>query len=154
MAGKRLRILSLLAWCLAAACLVGMFLTYHYRPVLLSEKRGQGFTTGLRLDDGRLFVSWSPPNAIQPTWAGQVNWLHFRYTRWSNGSGEVGVPFWVMGLLCAVVGGVSGVMARVQRRRAPRGRCRVCGYDLRASRERCPECGTLIDDEAAGKPVR
>ena len=41
------------------------------------------------------------------------------------------------GLLPAVR---TAVRIRHRRRHAP-GHCRRCGYDLRASPERCPECG-------------
>jgi len=35
----------------------------------------------------------------------------------------------------------AGYVIAIRRARALRGRCPSCGYDLRASFERCPECG-------------
>jgi hypothetical protein len=42
---------------------------------------------------------------------------------------------------------------RQRERRAIAGQCPACGYDLRASTVRCPECGGVRSDLAAGFPA-
>jgi hypothetical protein len=50
------------------------------------------------------------------------------------------VPPWS---LCAAAG--LAIIAPVMKRRPRSGHCRACGYDLRASVDCCPECGTAIE---------
>jgi len=54
--------------------------------------------------------------------------------------GSVFVPYWL-----AIVASVALVLLRrLARRTVPRaGLCPRCGYDLRATPDRCPECGTI-----------
>lgn len=53
------------------------------------------------------------------------------------------VPYWLPLMITAVPAAL--VIARLVRRasRRRRGLCPGCGYDLRATAERCPECGEL-----------
>ncbi len=61
------------------------------------------------------------------------------------------VPLWSIVLVCALVSGLLTVLPVLRRRkRARRGQCLHCGYDLRGSTERCPECGTEFD---ADRPI-
>jgi hypothetical protein len=57
---------------------------------------------------------------------------------------DVVVPFWLLTLAAAALAANQLVSAvRRHRRRAAQGACRHCGCDLRATPERCPECGTI-----------
>lgn len=64
------------------------------------------------------------------------------------------VPDWALFAAAAALPAVwvGGLRRRLRRRRrAERGLCRACGYDLRATPGRCPECGAVPSAPAAGK---
>jgi outer membrane protein assembly factor BamB len=75
----------------------------------------------------------------------------FALTRQSRSSGmalgpqsdhSLSVPHWFVAMLLAIppLAWITGLWR--DRRRYPKGHCPQCGYDLRASGEVCPECGT------------
>ena len=53
-------------------------------------------------------------------------------------------PYWALMLLLAPLPLQALYAALVRRRRRVSGQCAHCGFDLRASSGRCPECGTPI----------
>jgi hypothetical protein len=60
------------------------------------------------------------------------------------------IPIWVVALPAVTVSVVLGFwwMSMLQRRRPEL--CSRCGYDLRATPDRCPECGTTVPVACGG----
>ena len=57
---------------------------------------------------------------------------------------EVGLPHWLLILICGVLPLYSLYTLTRSRLRFDFGHCATCGYDLRATSDRCPECGTPV----------
>lgn len=57
-------------------------------------------------------------------------------------SAAVTAPCWAVAAIFAVLPTIWAFLLLRDRSRRRAGCCRVCGYDLRASPDRCPECGT------------
>jgi hypothetical protein len=53
------------------------------------------------------------------------------------------LPEWLLAITFAALPAVGLVQFRRDRRRRHAGHCQSCGYDLRATPNRCPECGTV-----------
>jgi hypothetical protein len=86
--------------------------------------------------------------------------LGFRYVRRDYGPGTpfgtfraCYVPHWASLALFSVVGAGGAALIRVDRRRRGLGLCPTCGYDLRATPDRCPECGHSPDRPAPAAKI-
>jgi len=56
---------------------------------------------------------------------------------------ELAIPLWCPMCVCALAPALASRRRRARRQRIRDGLCLRCGYDLRASADRCPECSTV-----------
>ena len=66
------------------------------------------------------------------------------------------IPIWMIVVVLsipALIGGRVGYGLLRRSLRRQRGCCQKCGYDLRATPDRCPECGVDVPKSTLGTPV-
>lgn len=91
-----------------------------------------------------------PVPSAQHTWTWRELWFAwFRNIDTSNAGLEsvetyLTVPDWFLISVCGILPGIWFFRMK-RRRRLKLGLCSSCGYDLRASLDRCPECGTAVN---------
>jgi hypothetical protein len=134
---------SLTALSLALLVTVAVLWVFSYFPDLKFGSR-----------DGRLLVFIiNRPNGISeyaPTGDGMPPWdwgtLGFARTAGAIGTVTwevVGVPWVVVALPFAALPAARASAWIRRRNRTARNACPSCGYDLRATPDRCPECGAV-----------
>jgi hypothetical protein len=70
--------------------------------------------------------------------------LTWERTTWPEAEWTISAPAWALALLPLALALLLHRRHRARLRREEANLCRVCGYDLRATPDRCPECGTTV----------
>jgi hypothetical protein len=86
------------------------------------------------------FVPPQQGDVLAPDWR-RLGFRAFRFSSLGSSGFAVVVPCWFLLLLTGLAPANWVRRQFRQRRRRIEGRCSSCGYDLRGSPDRCPECG-------------
>ncbi len=127
-------------WLLLSFLLAGLWLRSYFQTDLLIWNQPKGWIA-VSLDEGDLYVRpyWNSPtlNHEKP-----IEYSCFHPDLYVNAAEEdhhVRIPLWSILLFFLVI---PCRCIWFDRWRTPGAFCGVCGYDLRATPDRCPECGT------------
>jgi hypothetical protein len=137
-------ILTILMFCGCGGCVVLWILSLNKEQILATSMTNGDWLTA---DHGQLVYQRLSRNqrfGYNGFWGarstGSAHFLNFEWDRSFSGSTTVAFPLWFPALLFFITG--VTFLLQGTRKEFARGFCRECGYDLRASKDRCPECGT------------
>ncbi len=115
-------------------------------------KYGMGGFGYWPLSDGRVFqasldlIGEKNLETQPPRWISHGPRRLGTHWRFFYRSGRVLIlPLWIPTVLFGILPTIALVRLRRDRRRRKLGLCVKCGYDLRGSANRCPECNTPMD---------
>ena len=148
---------------------LGGHLLWHSRTLCLSYRLYPNMTSNRSPEDTRGFELWEcplRPRQMQRQWdtlaadfqqiRDMGGWRHAGFAYWAGPSGspvlrgdqgtdtscDAIIPIWFPMVCFLILPGLWALRRGLALRRRPAGCCIACGYDLRASKGRCPECGT------------
>jgi hypothetical protein len=105
-------------------------------PMPLTNSPATGFAA-----PGVTPLGWIPPvHGL----AG-VRWDTSKDLGLSDTSCRLDIPMWLILIFFNIIPLIAAFRISRRRRRNKKGLCPTCGYDLRATPDRCPECGTVPD---------
>ena len=88
--------------------------------------------------------NWSAWSRLERRWWGLAGFGHANgFTTSGQPVDQFVVPYYCIVVVASLLPGLFLFDLLRKRRQSGVGRCRRCGYDLRATPNRCPECGTV-----------
>jgi hypothetical protein len=132
---------------------------FSYVDVEIPDPKGYVLSAEDRSSIARECVGWTRDNLKTPPRLELRASLFGSFFR-SDGHGQYGrrsnvlfFPFWPAMVLFSIAPAITFVRRRRSAARRSRNHCVKCGYDLRATPDRCPECGaTQTSSRIAAQP--
>lgn len=94
---------------------------------------------------------------LQKTWRFADAGFRYAHAAFDPQTGEprliirvFAIPFWMLAILFGLSPTLVVARRLLRRKRCANGLCQYCGYDLRATPDRCPECGRGVVAKANG----
>jgi hypothetical protein len=161
MKGRLINVAALLSALVFAWACLAWVRSYQPRHLAFEASEGRLFVIFWEGGDRPLAVEFWPGSSfatrahelfrrvMNPSQTGRGReWLGFGYAEGRTPSIPmvriIAIPLWFIAGVSAIVPAAWLLRRARQRRRVRERRCLNCGYDLRASGARCPECGTAV----------
>jgi hypothetical protein len=129
---------------------------FLYHSTDVSASRGQVLVywsefDGDVIDEGWHYESRPPDDVVEPR--GISIWARLGFETYdASGGGVATAPIWPIVLATGLLPCAYLISLGRRRRALRKGLCPVCGYDLRATPDRCPECGAVPSTKGARLP--